>query len=83
MSHPQSTTRDEQLAKIPETIQRADYVRVIESLGLPLDNLLSLTFHSGSIDAELYALGPDGRLYREHDTDEVATHTIAIKVVDE
>lgn len=65
---------------IPERISPADYRRLIESLGLDVEHLVSLTFHPRSIEAEVVALNAAGEPYAEGD--DIATHQISIPVED-
>lgn len=69
---------------MPGTIRRADYVRLIESLGFDLADLVSLHFGARSIEAVLDARDEQGRTYIDSARpDEIARHHIQIAVVDE
>lgn len=66
---------------VPEKIARADYNRLIESVGFELDDLISLTFGFKSIEATVIARNAEGRAYAEGDGD-MAVHHIRIPVED-
>lgn len=66
------------IAGIPEKIARADYVRLVESVGLDVADLVSLTFGHASIVAEVMARNDEGKRYLERD--EPAVHRISIPV---
>ena len=65
---------------VPEKISRADYNRIIESLGFELDDLRELVFGPKSITAIVLARNTNGQVYIEGD--EVVEHHIAIPVED-
>ena len=68
---------------IPERIARADYQRLIESVGFELDDLISLTFHANSIEATIAARDAEGHIYAEGGaSNELAVHNISIPVED-
>lgn len=65
----------------PETISRAAFLATIESLGLNPQHVMSLEFRREGVYAVVHALNDEGRIYT--DGDEVATHRVFIRVVDE
>lgn len=67
---------------VPEKISRSDYLRLIESVGLSIDNLISLEFGSRSITAKVYALNESGERYgtRVGGKSAPAIHSVAIEV---
>lgn len=68
------------IAGVPEKVARADYLALVESLGLEFDDLIELKFHVSSIEAKVLARNPAGDLYTAGD--DVATHSISIPVED-
>lgn len=67
---------------VPEKISRTDYLRMVESVGFELNDLVSLIFHVDSIEAVVLARAADGRCYAQPDTGDTATHHISIRVED-
>jgi hypothetical protein len=71
-----------QIDGVPESITRADYLALIESVGLDVKDLRSLEFRMDGIYAEVRARGADGKLVIDVGRDEMATHRIYIPVKD-
>jgi hypothetical protein len=67
---------------VPETISRADYLRLVRSVGFETDELASLRFAYNGIYAVVYALDSDGRRFLDKTSGEPAVHTIFVRVVD-
>jgi hypothetical protein len=65
------------IAGVPEKISRADFFRVIESLGIDYSDLISLVFHPNSIEAVLIARGANGAAYLAMDPDNDQTRVMA------
>lgn len=71
------------LPGVPKSITRTQYADLVKSLGLEINDLISLEFKVHGIYAEVYAgRGLDGGRYAVDDKT-VATHRISIEVVDE
>lgn len=68
---------------VPETIQRDDYLRLVQSAGFDLPELLSLRFAHNGIYAEVFALNDDGQRFIDETSGQPATHLIFVRVVDE
>lgn len=71
---------------VPESISRADYVRLIASIGLDAKDLFSLTFGTHSIEAVSFVLDEDGKRVVDQRLCEPALYlkrTITITVADE
>lgn len=66
---------------VPESISRADYLRLIESIGLNPNRLTMLEFRMDGIYADVKAQHPV-RGTDMVEGDEIATHRIYIRVVD-
>lgn len=69
------------LPGVPESITRKAYLALIESLGLETKDLRSLEFKHNAIYAEVIARDEHGDRYAVGD--EIATHRVCVKVVDE
>lgn len=67
---------------VPTKIPRADYLALIESLGLDLNDLTKLVFHLNSVEACVLARDEQGHHYVVPDTNEAAMHVISIPVED-
>ena len=70
---------------VPESIPRARVLALVEALGIDWHQLLHLEFGVTSINAEVYALTPDGRRYvddRPGRESRPATHCLSIRIVD-
>jgi hypothetical protein len=68
---------------VPQSINRADYLALIESLGLNPYNLVELELGYRSIRAVVFARDADGKRYMDgFERNEAAKHTITIPVVD-
>jgi hypothetical protein len=68
---------------VPQSITRADYIALIESLGLKPNNLVELELSHRSIRAVVFARDADGKMYLDgFERNEVAKHTITIPIVD-
>ena len=67
---------------VPDSISRADYTGLIESVGFEARYLSSLTFHPNSIEAEVFSSRPDGsRIVADCGT-KYERHHISIPVID-
>lgn len=74
-------SRADQLARIPESISRVDYLRLIESVGFDVHDLVSLEFHRDVITAVVAARDEQGYHYASGATgDEFAVHRVSIPV---
>lgn len=67
---------------VPEKISRAEYLRLIEMTGFELGDIMSLVFHTNSIEAVVIARDAAGKCYAQPDTNDVALHHISIPVED-
>lgn len=67
---------------VPERIARSEYLRLIQSVGLSTDHLISLEFGSRSITAKVYALNGEGQRYgtRVNGKSVPAIHSVVIEV---
>jgi predicted xylose isomerase-like sugar epimerase len=68
---------------VPESITRAQYLGLIESLGFDVLHLRSLEFSADGIRAVVIAIHPDGRHVIDAANDTVAEHSIFIPVVED
>lgn len=73
------TTRAEQLATIPESISREQYLDMLRSLGLDPEMLTGLVFQPNGVLVSVLARHPDARPSRLIDGTH-AVHTIWIPV---
>jgi hypothetical protein len=65
---------------VPETISRADYLRLMESVGFTPANLRELAFRPDGIYATVMVLDDTGRIVV--DGTKPATHEVYVRVVD-
>jgi hypothetical protein len=65
---------------VPDTISRADYARLIESVGLNPTLIRSLEFRPDGVYGKVAVQMPDGALMV--DDDKVVEHRVFIRVVD-
>jgi hypothetical protein len=70
-----------QIDGVPESITRAEYLALIESVGLDVKDLRSLEFRTDGIYAEVRARDTDRKLVIDS-RNEMATHRIYIPVKD-
>jgi hypothetical protein len=71
------------ISGVPETIKRADYLAMIERLGLDYHHLVSLEFGRKAIYAEVFALNAEGKRYEDPlARNALAKHRIVIPVED-
>lgn len=68
------------LPGVPETITRQQYLDMIKSVGLEVENLLCLEFRPDGIYAEVYATDERGNNLVDVQSDEVVTHRVYIRV---
>lgn len=67
---------------VPERITRSDLCRVVASLGMNLDDLVSLWFDRDGIHATVIARDADGKSFVTPNH-ELAKHDICIPLVDD
>jgi hypothetical protein len=67
---------------VPESITRAEYVALIESVGLDVKDLRSLEFRLDGIYADVYDRDDEGRLRIDVQRDEAIVNRVYIPVVD-
>lgn len=65
---------------VPESISRYDYLALMRAVGFTPEDLIELRFATDGIYATVPVTDDSGRMVR--DGEEVATHTIFVKVVD-
>lgn len=71
------------LAGVPTVIKRSDVLRMLETIGIEWDNLVSLRFEMDGIHAEVYALDENGKPYLTPNQNTVAKHRISISIVED
>jgi hypothetical protein len=80
-----STAMTKIIEGVPETITRDDYTRLIESVGLDPQVLISLTFESEGIRARVVETDLDGASIPAPTSDDefaVVTHDVFIRITD-
>jgi hypothetical protein len=66
---------------VPESITRADYLRLVESVGFDVKHLRQLEFRMDGIYASVMEPGPDGKgVLIDKTRDEVVVNTVFIPV---
>lgn len=67
---------------VPESISRADYIKLIEASGIDPAQMLELNFKADGIYATVFALNDEGRRTLDRSSDGLNKHIVYIPVED-
>lgn len=70
------------ITAVPESLTRAQFTAWIESVGIDPTQCQSITIDRNGIHATVFALNAEGHRYANPGSDEVATHTLHVRIDD-